>query len=113
MEQYCRGLRFSFTADAEIGGQTAPCDFVPARVTELSLRGCLLESSASFEVQSPVLVKIYKSGEYFEAEASVLYVQPSGLGLVFLEIKPLFRAVLQEWVLAALDKQSKAQSATE
>ncbi len=55
------------------------------------------------------LFKIYNSGEYFEAEGSVLYINPSGLGLVFHEVKPLFRLVLQQWVLAALDKHPNAQ----
>ncbi len=113
MDEQRRGLRFAFTAGAEIALESSPSAFVPARVTELSFRGCFLESSASFGMKSPVLVKIYKAGEYLEAEASVLYVRPSGLGLVFREIKPHFRAVLQEWILAALDKQSEAQITTE
>ena len=108
MDQERRGLRFAFSAGAEIAPENSPNAFVAARVTELSLRGCFLETSVSFEMQSPVLLKIYDSGEYFEAEASVLYVKPSGTGLVFREIKPHFRAVLQQWVLAALDNQSKA-----
>jgi hypothetical protein len=61
-------------------------------------------------MQCPVLLKIYDSEEYFEAEASVLYVKPSGTGLVFREIKPHFRAVLQKWVLTALNNQPEARS---
>jgi hypothetical protein len=103
MDQERRGLRFAFSADAEIAPEGSPGGFVPGRVTELSLRGCFLETSASFEMHRPVLVKIYDSGVYFEAEATVLYIKPSGVGLVFREIKPHFRAVLQKWVLTALD----------
>jgi len=109
MDQEHRGLRFAFSAGAEIAPKSSPTAFVPARVTELSLRGCFLETSASFEMQRPVLLKIHDSGEYFEAEASVLYVKPSGMGLVFRELKPHFRAVLQKWVLTALDNQSNAR----
>jgi len=109
MDQEHRGLRFAFSAGAEIAPESSPAAFVPARVTELSLRGCFLETSASFEMQRPVLLKIYDSGEYFEAAASVLYVKPSGLGLVYREIKPHFRDVLQKWVLTALDKQTEAR----
>jgi PilZ domain-containing protein len=108
VDQEHRGLRFAFSASAEIAPEGSPAVGVPARVTELSLRGCLLETSASFEMQLPVLLKIHHSGEYFEAEASVLYVKPSGMGLVFREIKPHFRAVLQKWVLTALDGQPGA-----
>jgi hypothetical protein len=107
VDQDKRGLRFAFSAVAEIAPGNSPAAFVPAQVTELSLRGCFLETSASFELQHPVLLKIHHSGEHFEAEASVLYLNPSGLGLVFREIKPHFREVLQKWVLAALDIQSE------
>jgi hypothetical protein len=108
MEEERRGLRFAFTASADIALANAPAVCVPSRVTELSLRGCFLETSASLEVQRPVLVKINCCGEYFEAEASVLYVRPSGIGLVFGEVKPEFRAVLQKWVLSTMDSQSGA-----
>lgn len=113
MDQEHRGLRFTFSAGAEIAPESSPTALVPARVTEISLRGCFLETSASFDRQRPVLVKIYNSGEYFEAAASVLYVMPSGLGLVYREIKPHFRAVLQNWVLTALDHETEVQSITD
>ncbi|MGO9841544.1 MAG: PilZ domain-containing protein [Candidatus Acidiferrales bacterium] len=109
MEQERRGLRFAFSAGAEIAPENSPTATVPARVTELSLQGCFLETSALFEVQRPVWVKIYLSGEYFETKASVLYVRPSGMGLVFRDMKPHFRAVLQNWVLTSLNNQPDAQ----
>jgi len=109
MDREHRGLRFAFSAGAEIAPESSPAAYVPARVMELSLRGCFLETSASFELQHPVLLKIHHSEEYFEAEASVLYVRPSGIGLVFREIKPQFREVLQKWVLTALDNQAGAR----
>ncbi len=109
VDQERRGLRFAFSAEAEIAPATSPTAFVPARVAELSFRGCFLETSASWALQRPVVVKIFHSGEFFEAEASVLYVKPSGLGLIFREIKPHFRPVLQKWILAALDNQANPQ----
>lgn len=105
MDQEKRGLRFAFSAGAEISPSSSPHAFAPARVTALSLRGCFLETSASFELQYPVFLKINHSGELFAAEASVLYVNPSGFGVVFREIEPRFREVLQKWVLRALDNQ--------
>ena len=109
MSRECRGLRFSFNADAQIAPESSPKAFIPGRVTELSLQGCFLETSASFELQHPVLLKIHDAGEFFEAEAAVLYARPSGLGLVFRQVKPRFRDVLQNWVLKALDRQLEAQ----
>jgi hypothetical protein len=109
MNRECRGLRFSFQADADIAPESSPKAILPARVTELSLQGCFVETSASFELHHPVIVKIHNAGEFFEAEAVVLYVRPSGLGLVFREVKPRFRDVLQNWILKALDRQLEAQ----
>ena len=108
MDQEHRGLRFVFSARAEIAPGSSPTAFAPARVRELSLRGCFLETSAPFEIQHTVLVKIHHSEENFEAEASILYVKPSGVGLVFREIEPHFREILQKWVLTALDNQANA-----
>ena len=108
MDQEHRGLRFEFSASAEIAPESSPTAFASARVRELSLRGCFLETSAPFEIQHSVLVKIHHSEENFEAEASVLYVRPSGVGLVFREIEPHFREILQKWVLTALDNQANA-----
>ena len=111
MDHEHRGLRFAFSASAEIAPESSPSAVVPARVTELSLRGCFLETSRSFDMQLQVLLKIDHSGEHFEAEASVLYVKPSGVGVVFREIKPQYRAILQTWVLTALDHQPNASEA--
>ena len=55
-----RGLRFPFNADAEVvlpGGS----EKIPARVTELSFRGCFLEISAPLQEKQRVRVKIFHS----------------------------------------------------
>ena len=105
MHEEQRGLRFPFNAAAEIFVANSP-QGVPARVTELSLRGCRIETSGSLIEQQNVRVKVFSSGESFEAPATVIYVKPSGVGLVFGEMKPDSRAVLQKWVLAELDKKA-------
>jgi hypothetical protein len=109
MNRDCRGLRFSFNADAEIAPESSPKAILPAHVTELSLQGCFLETSASFELQRNVLVKIHDAGESFEADAVILYTRPSGLGLMFRDVKPRSRDLLQNWILKALDRQLDAQ----
>jgi len=109
MSRECRGLRFSFDATAEIAPESSPKATLPGRVTELSLMGCFIETSASFEPKSGVLLRIYEDHESFEAEAIVLYARQSGLGLVFRGIKPRYRDVLQNWILKALDRQLQAQ----
>ncbi|HTA58337.1 MAG TPA: PilZ domain-containing protein [Candidatus Baltobacteraceae bacterium] len=109
MSRECRGLRFSFDATAEIAPESSPKATLPGRVTELSLMGCFIETSASFDLKSGVTLRIYEDRESFETEAIVLYTRQSGLGLVFRAIKPRYREVLQNWILKALDRQLQAQ----
>ena len=108
MNQEKRGLRFPFGARAEIFLQGSP-ESIPARVMELSLRGCFLEISLLLEERQQVTVKISYSDEYFEALAEVLYLRPTGAGLVFADMEPHSRSVLQAWVLTALDNQAESQ----
>lgn len=101
-----RGLRFPFVADAQLVPESAS-ENVPARVTELSFRGCFLETAAALKEQQRVHVKISHSDEDIEALAQVLYVTPAGVGLVFSDMELPSRTVLQSWVLSALDNQTK------
>jgi len=101
MSEERRGLRFPFDATAEVFRENSP-EGVPARVKELSLRGCFLETSAPPAAQL-LRVKIFHAGEHFEASAEVIYTRPSGLGVVFGDMNPHFRALLQKWILAVLD----------
>jgi len=103
-----RGLRFPFKADAEV---VLPnhSDKIPARVTELSFRGCFLEISAALQEKQRVRVKIFHSDEVFEAPAEVIYARPTGVGLVFGNMEPPFRRALQAWILTALDAQAKSK----
>jgi hypothetical protein len=105
MHDELRGLRFPFDARAEVSLEKSPAK-LPARVTELSLRGCRLEMAGTIAERLTVQVRIYNSGEYFEAPATIIYVKPSGVGLMFGDIRPHFREVLQKWVLAEVDKQA-------
>ena len=108
MNQEKRGLRFPFSTSAEVILESSR-QSIPARVMELSLRGCFLEISSPLREQQRVRVKIWYSDEYFEASAEVLYVRPTGVGLVFGDMKPHSRNVLQGWILAALDNQAELE----
>jgi hypothetical protein len=105
MGQERRGLRFSFTAAAEIAPESSPNATITAKVKELSLHGCYVDTPAPFSVQTPVLVKIFKADEYFEAKATVIYATPAvGMGLAFREVKSDFRAVMQKWLRVAMQE---------
>jgi hypothetical protein len=75
----------------------------------LSLQGCFLEISVPLEEKQRVQVKIVRSGESVEAVANVIYVRPTGVGLVFSEMKAESRDALQKWVLAELDRQAPSK----
>ena len=99
-----RGLRFKFSAEAEVHAQDLPTS-LRGRITDLSLQGCFLAISCAFGEKERVRVKIFRSGECVESLAEVIYQRPSGVGLLFVEMIPRFREVLQNWILSALDRQ--------
>ena len=55
-------------------------------------------------------MKIFSSAEYFEAKATVIHAKPTmGVALAFREVKPNFRAVLQEWILEAMQDREATE----
>jgi hypothetical protein len=90
MDQERQGLRFPFIAAAEIAPEGSPSASITASVNELSLQGCCVDTPAPFSPQTQVLVKIFRSDEYFEARATVVYANPAlGMGLAFREVSPI------------------------
>jgi hypothetical protein len=106
MEQTPRRTpRFPFSAPAEIVRGTDAVD--KTQVNELSLYGCYLDTKTPLPRGSQVTIKIYSNGQFFEAAATVIYSQSTlGMGLAFRQVKPMFLAVLQQWLRRALDKQN-------
>jgi|SRR5208282_2905231 len=110
MDPERRGFRFLLNAAGEVAQESTPSATVSARVTEISLHGCYLETPAPFGEFTPVFVKIFYEYEYFEAKGTVLYVKPTeGMGIEFRDMKPPCRIVLQKWILAALRNKAKAE----
>jgi hypothetical protein len=104
MSEDRRGFRFAFDAAAEIAAENSPRASVGVRVTELSLHGCYLDTLSPFAVESRVVVKIFHQDEYVEAKGVVIYLKPaSGMGVTFRDMHPHCRAVLQKWILAAIE----------
>jgi hypothetical protein len=108
MENEQRGLRFPFDALAEVLVEDSS-EKSSGRITELSLRGCFLETSFS-PSESKLHIKIWHADQFFESSAEILYARATGLGLVFTEVKQHSRVVLQNWIIAALDKQARFQT---
>jgi hypothetical protein len=105
MEQERRGLRLPFDARAEFAREESPSKSVIARVTDLSLNGCFIQTPFTFSVNALIVVKIFQEGVYFEGKARVVHVQASGMGVSFREVKPHCQSVLQKWILFAMRSQ--------
>ncbi|HTZ48281.1 MAG TPA: PilZ domain-containing protein [Verrucomicrobiae bacterium] len=110
MSQEQRGLRFAFEERAEVVVEGST-EKIPARVTELSFRGCFLEIKGLSSEGQRLQVRIFHEEQFFEASAKVIYVRATGVGLMFADMKPHCRNVLQTWILAALDKSVKVEKA--
>jgi hypothetical protein len=96
-----RTPRFPFVASAEVlekGTATGG----PARVTELSLYGCYVETPNTLEKGAQLVLKVYADGKYFESHGAVLYAQPGqGMGVGFQNVNPHYLTVLKMWLISA------------
>jgi hypothetical protein len=110
MEQERRGLRLPFDARAEFAREESPGKSVVARVTDLSLNGCFIETPFASPLNALIVVKIFQEGVYFEGKARVVHVQGSGMGVSFRAVKPYCQSVLQKWILAAMRSQRESDS---
>ena len=101
-QQQRRVPRYPFSAPAAVIPESgAP---IGGNVTELSLFGCYLDSTAPLSPRTRVLVKIFAAdGAYFEADATIIYANRNlGMGLVFRQVKPHYQVLLKKWLLAAM-----------
>ena len=78
-------------------------DKITAKVSELSLNGCYVETEHPYPIGTALDVKVFTPTEFFEAQASVVYAEENtGMGIMFRETKPYYIAVLRKWLLAAM-----------
>ncbi len=97
-----RSPRYPFVGSIEMREGTSE-DKRMARVKELSLRGCYVDTKSPYPLGTYLAIKLFTDSDFFEAQASVIYIHPNqGMGLVFRETKPYYTAVLRKWLLAAM-----------
>jgi hypothetical protein len=98
--------RYPFKAPAEIIVESSGAKII-ARVTDLSLRGCYLDTSTPLSPDTPILVKIH-GREYFEAHSIVVHAHPLlGMGVAFRKINITCQSVLHKWLLEAMTKRKE------
>ena len=103
MEQERRRTpRYPFKGSIEMREGTSE-DKRTARVSELSLNGCFVNTESLYPMGTTLAVKVFTETEFFEGQASVIYTRENrGMGLMFKETKPYYLMVLRKWLLAAM-----------
>jgi hypothetical protein len=97
-----RSARYPFVGSIEMR-EDASEDKRTAKVKELSLNGCYVDTENHYPIGTSLSIKLFTATEFFEAQASVIYCQPElGMGLMFRETKPYYLMVLRKWLLAAM-----------
>jgi hypothetical protein len=89
--------RYGFTADAEISENDSG-NRIEAHITDISQRGCYVETACSFPLGTAIEVRITKSRDSFVAQGRVVYSSAKGMGLVFADISEEQLAILEGWL---------------
>src|ERR1700693_3218912 len=92
--------RYKFGASAELithsGGEASE-----GHVSDLSDKGCYVDSEVCFPVGTSVKIRIRKDADIFEAAARVVYAQDGkGMGVLFRSVGPEHARVLAAWVVS-------------
>ena len=70
-----------------------------ARISELGLGGCYIETLNPFPDGTQVQLRILRDQGVFETKAKVVYSQGNfGMGLAFIEMAPDQRSLLEDWL---------------
>jgi PilZ domain-containing protein len=97
-----RTPRYPFVANAEFS-ETKSVARIQARVSEIGLNGCYLETPNPPPDGTQILVNVFKGAEFLECFATVAYSQPNrGMGIKFSNVNALFLPTLQKWILEAM-----------
>jgi hypothetical protein len=76
---------------------------IEARVIEIGLNGCYLETPNPLPEGTQILVGISKGAEFLDCSATVAYSQQNrGMGIKFNNINLQFLPTLQMWLLEAM-----------
>jgi hypothetical protein len=94
--------RFPFVASAEVVDSNSKAK-LNARVSELSLYGCYVDTINPLPKGASVFIKIFTTIDFIEANGMVAYVHPNlGMGIAFFDVNAHFLPILQVWLLRAM-----------
>lgn len=93
-----RAPRFPFIASAEVLSAEVGTR-LHARISDISATGCYVDTINPLLGGAAVRLKILTETHVFEASATVVYSHPHlGMGLMFGEVVPNSKDVLQNWL---------------
>jgi PilZ domain len=94
--------RYPFAARAVILEPLSRREFA-GRTSDISLKGCFIESVDQFPTKTIVQIKLELTGESFNSWARVAHVRaPLGAGLSFFNTSPGQQIILEKWVKEAV-----------
>lgn len=90
--------RFPFIAEVEVTDNNSGAK-LSARVSEIGLHGCYVDTLNPFPEGSLVHIHIHKDDGVFQAPAKVMYVHAGlGMGICFQDSAPDHLATLKKWI---------------
>lgn len=90
--------RYALPAAVEVVA-TGSGEQIQARLRDLSLQGCYVDTERPFALETAVQARIRRGARSFEAEARVVYTRTgSGMGLMFTAVEPGQAATLHGWI---------------
>lgn len=89
--------RYQFTADAELIEENSGAR-LEARITDIGERGCHAETRKSLPLGTEGTIRISKGGNFFSAQARVVYSSRNGLGLAFRSVAADQLPILETWL---------------
>lgn len=96
-----RTPRYPFVATVELIQKEAKSG-ISAKITELSLYGCYVQMPDPFAKDTPLFLKAYANGKFFQSHGVVVYAHPAqGIGVCFQNVNPHYLTVLKQWLIEA------------
>jgi hypothetical protein len=93
-----RAPRFLFIAEVEVTDSNSGAK-LSARVSEIGLGGCYVDTLNPFPEGSLVTIHILKDDGVFQAPAKVIYIHPGlGMGICFQGPTPEQAGTLRKWI---------------
>jgi hypothetical protein len=94
--------RIQLVATAEVTARDTDT-LLSARMSELGLGGCYIDTLSPFPTDTLVHVRIIRDGGAFECEAKVVYIHERfGMGIAFTNMALDQRRMLENWIAALI-----------